>query len=220
MAESARRPRGRRATEVGSGTTVVEFPSGRELADEGTDWLTNGEGSTPGHGAVWPRDVAPRHVRSHLEPLAAIRQVPAQLSRMQNPAPGPSMLLEMHRLGFLKEVVESRSLLDREDDWDDMGSPGYLEATWNRAVDFMLRLAINLRDSYHIRLNSAEIMPGSYGSIDLELRTSSARLLVSVPPTPEIPARFYAHDDSKTRVVKGTIDTSTQNGWLAEWLAE
>jgi hypothetical protein len=126
----------------------------------------------------------------------------------------------MHRLGLLKEIIESRSLLDREDDWDDMGSPGYLEATWNRAVDFVVRLAIDLRDTYQVELDRFEIMPGSFGNIDLELRTDRARLLVSVPPTPEDPARFFAHDHNKTKNVKGTLDTSSQNRWLTEWLAE
>ena len=141
-------------------------------------------------------------------------------TQTRSPHLQPSDLALLARLGLADEILSSRSLLEREDDWDDMGSPGYAEATWNRAVDLLVRLATRLRDAYDIRLTSVEIMPGSYGNIDLELRTARARLLLSVPPSHAAPARYYAHDETKTRVVKGTLDTAASNTWLLEWLAE
>lgn len=132
----------------------------------------------------------------------------------------PPALTMLTELGLADEVLASRVLLEREDDWDDMGSPGYAEATWNRAVDFLVRLATRLRDAYQIHFTSLEIMPGSYGNIDLELRTERSRLLLSVPLAADAPARYYAHDETKTRVAKGTLDTAAPNTWLLEWLAE
>ena len=88
----------------------------------------------------------------------------------------------LRELGLLDEVTASRSLLDLQDDWDDRGSPGYAEATWTRAVDFLVTLARRLTTERATALISAEVLPGAAGSIDLELRTEHRRLLVSVPP--------------------------------------
>ena len=132
----------------------------------------------------------------------------------------PHDLNLLAELGLAKGVLASRSLLDLEDDWDDRGSPGYAESTWLRAVDLLMRWADDLRSRYATHLSTADVVPGSAGHIGLELRTDRKRLLLSVPPVPDVSVRYYGHDATKTTTTKGTLDLTLPNDWLLAWLAE
>jgi hypothetical protein len=123
-------------------------------------------------------------------------------------------------LGLADEVLASRSLLDLDDDWDDRGSPGYAASTWLRAVDLLIRVAEGLRSHHATRLATADVLPGSSGHVGLELRTDRKRLLLSVPPVPDVSVRYYGHDTAKTTTTKGTLDLTLPIGWLLAWLAE
>lgn len=131
---------------------------------------------------------------------------------------GPKTLLTLDELGLMDVITESRSLLDLQDDWDGLGSPGYGVATWNSAVDLLVDIASQLRDRYGILLQSAEVLPGSRGNIDLELCTTNRRLLISVPA--DSLARYYGHDQAERNTTKGTFDLSMSNRWLVAWFAE
>ena len=144
--------------------------------------------------------------------MSATQTSPVQLE--------PETLQVLQDLGLADEVLGSRSLLDLEDDWDDEGSPGYAEATWNRAVEFLVRLVSRLKEEYGLRLSDTQIMPGSYGNIDIHLRMPRAELWLSFPPSASAPPRYYAHDETETRIAKGTLDPASPNLWLAAWLAE
>lgn len=145
----------------------------------------------------------------------------AARSRTVSPeAPSPAEFMKLYRLGLAKEILSSRSLLELEDDWDDCGSPAYAEGTWNRAISLLVQLATRLREDCQMQLTSAEVLPGSQGNIDLELRTGNRRLLLSIPPSPDAPARYYGQDQDETRTIKGTLIPSDPNRWLVAWLAE
>lgn len=63
-------------------------------------------------------------------------------------------------------TVYLRDRLPVEDDWDDEGSPGYSDATVERAVRFLL---------------GAPMSPGPDGSIDFTMALGDAQLLVNLP---------------------------------------
>lgn len=132
----------------------------------------------------------------------------------------PHELARLTELGIADDVLASRALLDLDDDWDDRGSPGYADSTWLRAVDLLIRLADGLRTHHATRLATADVLPGSAGHIGLELRTDRKRLLLSVPPIPDISVRYYGHDTPKTTTTKGTLDLTLPLDWLLAWLAE
>lgn len=129
----------------------------------------------------------------------------------------PIRLTDMLRLGLRGEIGDSRRLLDLGDDWDGAGSPGYVEETWVRAVDLLISIVAELSDEYAIRTDFVEIMPGSHGSIDFEIRLPSCRLFFSVPPSNETPVRYFGEDSKKRNSVKGTFDAGADLGWLMQW---
>jgi len=132
----------------------------------------------------------------------------------------PSELLEVLRLGVRQEIQESRRLLQYEDDWDGEGSPGYLEATWQETVEFVLQLLARLADEYAVRHQAMEIMPGTCGNIDVEIEFADHRLLFSVPRDPGTPIRFFAYEVATANAIKGTLGRSAPIGWLLQWISE
>lgn len=117
-------------------------------------------------------------------------------------------------------ITSSRSLLDLTDDWDDAGAPGYDEATWQRAVRFLVSGVSRLWDEFGIRTERADVLPGPRGSIDLDWRTPGHELLVNVPVDPTQPLGYYGDDGAGGKKVKGTLDPAAPNRWLLAWLAE
>ena len=124
-------------------------------------------------------------------------------------------------LKHVAEAIEqSRPLLDLADDWDDEGTPGYAEVTWDRAVEFLARTATRLWEQHGIRPETVAVLPGARGGIGLDWRAPGHELLVSVPVDPTQDALFYGDDGSGGRKIKGALDTSSPNPTLLAWLAE
>ena len=119
-----------------------------------------------------------------------------------------------------REIDRSRELLALADDWDEHGSPGYDEIVWNRAVRFLVDVTARLWAEHKVLADTAAVLPGPEGSIDLDWRTHGRELLVNVPRDPRSPATFYGDDGAGGRQVKGTLDTEVPNRWLLVWLAE
>lgn len=120
---------------------------------------------------------------------------------------------------LVKEISASRAILDLQDDWDGEGSPGYAEATWQRAVGCLARGAIRLYAGRGIALPVPKIRKGPMGGIDLHWRTSTRELLVHIPADGGAPADYYGDDRAGGHVVKGTLDPAEENDWLLMWLA-
>lgn len=131
----------------------------------------------------------------------------------------PDQMFALVNLGLADEVADSESLLALEDDWDGEGSPGYSAETWQRGVALLLEIASHLRDVHHLRLSEAEVMPGSYGNIDIELRLPDRMLIFSVPADQDLPVRYYGHDASRRNTTKGLLDLGAGSQWLSGWLA-
>jgi hypothetical protein len=117
-------------------------------------------------------------------------------------------------------IASSRSLLDLADDWDDAGSPGYDEATWQRAVAFLASGVWRLWDDYHVQTDLADVLPGPQGSIDLDWRVRGHELLINVPADPSQPIGYYGDDGAGGKKIKGTLDPTAPNRWLLAWMAE
>lgn len=116
------------------------------------------------------------------------------------------------------EIDASRSMLELEDDWDGEGSPGYDEATWRRAVDFLVRNALRLNNEYGVALQSPRIRKGPRGSIDLHWRMPNRELLVNIPAKYGVPADYYGDDGAGGQQIKGMLDPEKQGYHLMLWL--
>ena len=122
-------------------------------------------------------------------------------------------------LAYIHEAIErSRPMLEWADDWDGEGSPGYTGATWERAVDFIIRNAVRLYEQLGTRILAPVIRPGPGGSIDIDWQSGQRGLLLNVPVDQAEPATFYGRDTSGT-TIEGTLDTSGRNQWMLMWLA-
>jgi hypothetical protein len=142
---------------------------------------------------------------------AAIDDRPPSADNQRLPAP-----LQALEAG----IASSRAMLDLPDDWDDASSPGYDEATWQRAVRFLVRGVTRLWDDHGVGTDLADVFPGPRGSIDLDWRVRGHELLVNVPADPSQPATYYGDDGAGGKKIKGTLDPAAPNRWLLAWLAE
>jgi hypothetical protein len=114
-------------------------------------------------------------------------------------------------------IDSSRSILKLEEDWDDQGSSGYSEPTWQRAADFVVGQAAFAERIAGRDLPVPDILPGAKGSIDLHWKTSKFELLVNIPQNASQPATFYG-DDYGTHSFKGSFDPADPPPSLAHWL--
>ena len=64
---------------------------------------------------------------------------------------------------FQEAIEKSKYILKFKDNWDDEGSPPYLEATWKRATSFLLNNAHYLLKK-GVTISVPEILPGPDGS--------------------------------------------------------
>jgi hypothetical protein len=119
----------------------------------------------------------------------------------------------------IAEVIESsRKILDLKDDWDEEGSPGYKESTWNRATQFVRDTSLSFRRGAGFWVDPPRITPGPKGSIDIHWRTSKRELLINIPESDEEPAAYYGSGGAND-IIKGKLDTSSQrNFWILTWL--
>jgi hypothetical protein len=116
------------------------------------------------------------------------------------------------------EIDDSRQLLRLADDWDDAGSSGYAEPTWERATRFLVEAVTRLWRDHGIAVDGVDLFPGSRGNIDVEMRTAGRRLLVSVPADAAISARYLGQAQTGG-TIKGTFDLDRPDDRLLGWLA-
>ncbi len=123
-------------------------------------------------------------------------------------------------LRYLEAPIErSREILSWEDDWDGEGSPGYAQATWDRAIAFVICNAMRLYSLQGVRVVAPDVWPGPDGSIDIRWQNKGRDLLINVPVEEGEPATFHG-DDNDNNVVKGHLNLSARNDWLLMWLME
>lgn len=118
----------------------------------------------------------------------------------------------------IEEAIEaSRFILSLEENWDEEGSPGYAEATWQRATQFVRDIAKQYINDSKERIEPPKITPGPEGSIDIRWRAEKRTLLINFSAGENEPADFFGSDRGED-TIKGTLDISSQNLWLLLWL--
>lgn len=118
----------------------------------------------------------------------------------------------------VEDAIEaSRYILTLGDNWDEEGSPGYAEATWQRATQFVRRAATQFINEYRRHIDPPKITPGPDGSIDVRWRGAKRTLLINFPASEGEPADFFGSDKGRD-TIKGTLDLSSQSLWLLMWL--
>ena len=116
-----------------------------------------------------------------------------------------------------KSIEESKKLLLLEDDWDEEGSLGYSDLTWEKAITFLKENAINYFNNSGIWLTAPEICPGPDGSIDLLWKLVDRELLINIPVDENESADFYG-DDSDNNIIKGKLNLTEMHEWILIWL--
>jgi hypothetical protein len=118
----------------------------------------------------------------------------------------------------ISEAIElSRYILSLEENWDEEGSPGYQQATWERATNFVKDLATSYWELTNLWVCPPSIMPGPEGSIDIHWNASKRELLINIPTENDSPAGYFGSGGAKD-TVKGKLDTSSSNQWILMWL--
>lgn len=114
-------------------------------------------------------------------------------------------------------IQASREMLDLPDDWDEEGSPQIQVNTWDRATIFVSRTTWSVFSSSGVVIDAPHISPGPEGSIDIHWNSDDYELLVNIPHDASRPAEFYG-DDRSSFTIRGTLDPSTINQGLMQWL--
>jgi hypothetical protein len=122
-------------------------------------------------------------------------------------------------ISYVADAVEkSEYILDLPEDWDDEGSPRYERETWERAVKFVLRNAVELWRKERVRVEPPALHNGPDASIDIHWRSPGAELLINVPSGSDRPATYYGLNKRARTETKGKLDTSASNEWLLMWI--
>jgi hypothetical protein len=120
---------------------------------------------------------------------------------------------------LLATLQRSRRMLDFEDSWDGEGSPGYAEATWDRASDLLKRITGEYTARNGAEPTPPKVQPGPDGSIDIHWRRKGRDLVVNVPCSPDEPPAYYGETEAGA-TTEGRLDSAASNHWLLAWLAQ
>jgi hypothetical protein len=127
-----------------------------------------------------------------------------------------------HEITSLREALDNaREILKLKNDWDDAGSVGYSESTWNRVQGFLMRNALKLWRSHQTCFAAPKIMPGPEGSFDLHWKTKDRELLINVPAHAEESIAYYGDDNREgtENAIRGKdLESSKDPEWIFLWL--
>ncbi|MFX1481125.1 MAG: hypothetical protein ACFFCI_23840 [Promethearchaeota archaeon] len=117
-----------------------------------------------------------------------------------------------------KEFKQKASkILSLKDNWDGQGSSSYKKTTIERAERFLKSLLRDFIRLYNIELDSPYIFPGIDGEIDLEWKSTSYQLLISIPESIKELAGAYGDDYGKDKL-KIMFNPDVTNVELIAWL--
>ena len=111
-------------------------------------------------------------------------------------------------------------MLDLPVNWDDEGSPAYMEATWKRAAILLSEYATAAHESFRTVLPLPRISKGPEGSIDIHWRLPTRELLLNVPPEVDEPSTYFGDIRGGGERIEGELTPPSLRKWLLMWLLE
>ena len=117
-----------------------------------------------------------------------------------------------------ESIVSSRSQV--VDERPMVGDEGHVhEATWERAVTFILRSAIGFWTTRHLVPPVPMISADFEGGIDIVWRNRNCSLYMNIPEEPANVVTFYGHDQKNPDLrFRGEEDSEGSGEWILGWL--
>ncbi len=129
----------------------------------------------------------------------------------------PSALFDL-----IEEIEESKSILDLEYNWDELGADIIKPALFGQAIDFILMYTTYIYENHQKTvISSPEINPCANGTIDFSWRTKAARMLINIKEkNGEFRASFYGYYYNNKLPLEGLIDMKNVDKTIASWMKE
>lgn len=119
----------------------------------------------------------------------------------------------------IKDVIlDSQSLLQLKNDWDDNDAIATNSRTYFRAIDFLLDYSNFIFTQYNHIISPPEINIVRDGSIDLEWRNDEYILLINFKKNNSFNVHFYSEDFLNSTILKGVLTKKELNIDLAHWM--
>jgi len=126
---------------------------------------------------------------------------------------------EIYKILFkdlFKEIEISKKILSFSENWDNEGSKGYEQRTWEKKVRFLTKVFKNFYDKYGLILPTPYINPGMDGDIDIHWKTEKFEIFLSIPENDDERINYYGDNYGDIRT-KGTLDIDKLDSFLT-WI--
>lgn len=151
-------------------------------------------------------------------PLYRFQHYPA-LIPLQQDLKGNKIMTENSYNSKVDELIgQSRYILTLEEGWDEGDALPIDKTIWENATSFLRAYVTYISQQYGMGIELPEINPLRDGSIDLEWRTSRARLLINFNNRNPQKASFYGDRYANVDRIKGNIDVKEVEAHLAIWM--
>ncbi len=109
------------------------------------------------------------------------------------------------------EIEKSKYIIDLKDEWDNEGSIGYTIQTWEKAVNYLVKLINKTHLTKGIKISTPKIAHGPNGSIDIFWENNKFNLILNIKSDSDNISYFgETNEESK----KGIFKIDSDNGEL------
>lgn len=174
-----------------------------------------------GYGTYYNHEIK---IRTNYEENAAHRLIRKRLILPEDATKGVSVELTNGdlfylpiELSYIKDtIVESKEILNLQPGWDDCNAYQILPEVWDNAIMLLINYSNKVFDSFKIKIQAPDINPCRDGSIDLEWRTKTARLLINVS-NKEL-ASYYGDNFDSINGIGGFVKLKQVQEFLSTWM--
>lgn len=132
---------------------------------------------------------------------------------------GTTVIFPTQLQDVLNEIIDSKYILDLNDDWDGEGSPSFSKELYQDAIQFLIDYSIALFNVYNIVMDVPEINPCRNGSIDISWRSSLVRLLINFKQVAgETKILFYRDHYQNKQSNKGDLSLNNIDESFLIWM--
>lgn len=121
-------------------------------------------------------------------------------------------------LSIKDAIIESQSILQLVNDWDEDGAIATNSKTYFRTINFLLDYSNFIYNQYNHIIEAPEINIVRDGSIDLEWRNNESILLINFKKVNSLDIHFYSEDFLNSTIFKGILTKKELNIDLAHWM--